>query len=141
MMPAKTASRCRMSPALPTTPRRTTWTSTRPIRRPARLPGLSFCRTRDLSKTGTKSNISTVRRNSGKFDAESYLAFNKSCETLLHTLKANIGAFSANDFQQAQHFVEDLRARPNLPGIDFERRTISSGWADSVPSPGRGQNS
>ena len=56
------------------------------------------------------------RANSGKFDAESYLAFNKSCETLLHTLKASIGAFSANDYQQARHFVEDLRASAKSAG-------------------------
>ena len=67
-------------------------------------------------------NLYRSRANSGKFDAESYLAFNKSCETLLHTLKANIGEFSATDYQQARHFVENLCVPlPNLPGIDFWR--------------------
>jgi hypothetical protein len=61
-------------------------------------------------------NLYRSRANSGKFDAESYLAFNKSCETLLHTLKANIGEFSANDYQQARHFVENLRASAKSAG-------------------------
>ena len=107
-----------MSPASLTMRRRMIWTSIRPILQPARFPGPLFSRTRQLIEDRDEiEHFYRSRTNSGKFDAESYLAFNKSCETLLHTLKANISVFSANDYQQAQsHFVEDLRTSAKSAG-------------------------
>ncbi|HVU88138.1 MAG TPA: hypothetical protein VHD36_12540 [Pirellulales bacterium] len=55
-------------------------------------------------------NLYRTRVSGNQSDAESYLAYNKSCEALLQTLKANIADYAPNDYQQARHFVENLRA-------------------------------
>jgi hypothetical protein len=55
-------------------------------------------------------NLYRTRVSGDKLDAESYLAYNKSCDALLQTLKANIKDYSPNDYQQARHFIENLRA-------------------------------
>jgi hypothetical protein len=72
---------------------------------PVILQDARYIETRDELENHYRSQVAGA-----KPDAESYLAFNKSCETLLGELKANMRDYSANDYQQARHFVEGLRA-------------------------------
>ena len=52
---------------------------------------------------------------SGFIGAESYRDINKACEKLMQQVKANINDYSANDFEQARHFIDNLRYEARFP--------------------------
>ena len=51
----------------------------------------------------------------GLIDSDTYRGIYRSCEQLKTQLRANLKEYSANDFEDAMHFIESLRHEAQLP--------------------------
>lgn len=65
---------------------------------------------------GELEDLFRTRVSTGYVTSENYLKIRQDCDKLAEQLKGNIGQYGANDFAEAQHFIDDLRYEAHFSG-------------------------
>ncbi|MBI2823843.1 MAG: hypothetical protein HYX69_04025 [Planctomycetia bacterium] len=59
--------------------------------------------------TGELEELFRTRVSTGYVTSENYLKIRQDCDKLVEQLRANVALYSADDFEEARHFLDDLR--------------------------------